>query len=112
MIRASTRCATRWSARERALHPGLLRPDKRSIGNAVQVFFRDGSSTRRIEIEFPIGHRTRRAEGIPLLVRKFETSVKGRLTERQFAALKSLSTDQQKLEATPVDEFMALLVSG
>jgi 2-methylcitrate dehydratase len=87
-------------------------PDKRYIGNAVQVFFRDGSSTRRIEIEFPIGHRTRRAEGIPLLVRKFETSVKGRLTERQFAALKSLSTDQQKLEATPVDEFMALLVSG
>jgi 2-methylcitrate dehydratase len=87
-------------------------PAKRYIGNAMQVIFKDGSSTDRVEVEYPIGHRKRRAEGIPALVRKFEQSLKGKLSERQFKALKSLSTDQQRLEATPVDEFMALLVDG
>lgn len=84
---------------------------KRYIGNAVQVIFRDGSSTERIEVEFPVGHRKRRAEGIPLLVRKFESSLKGKLTDSQFKALKSLCADQEKLEATPVDDFVALLVT-
>jgi 2-methylcitrate dehydratase len=84
---------------------------KRYIGNAVQVFFKDGSSTARIEVEFPIGHRRRRAEGIPVLVRKFESSLKGKLEDRQFTVLRSLCADQQKLESTPVDEFVALLVS-
>lgn len=85
-------------------------PAKRYIGNAVQVIFRNGSSTERIEVQYPMGHRKRRAEGIPALVRKFEQSLRGKLAERQFKALKSVCTDQQKLEATPVDEFMALLV--
>jgi 2-methylcitrate dehydratase len=85
-------------------------PDKRYIGNAVQVVFKDGSSTERIEVEYPIGHRKRRAEGIPVLVRKFESSLKGKLGERQFHVLRSLCADQQKLEAMPMDEFMALLV--
>jgi 2-methylcitrate dehydratase len=84
--------------------------DKRYIGNAVQVFFRDGSSTERVEVEFPIGHRKRRAEGIPVLVRKFENSLKDKLAERQFKVLKSLCADQERLEQTPVDEFVALLV--
>ena len=83
---------------------------KRSIGNAVQVFFNDGSSTERVEVAYPIGHRKRRAEGIPLLVRKFEHSLKGKLSERQFTVLTSLCADQQRLEETPVDEFVALLV--
>lgn len=87
-------------------------PAKRYIGNAVQVFFKDGSDTERVEVEVPVGHRKRRAEGIPLLVRKFESSLKGMLSERQFRALKSLCSDQQKLEAAPVDEFMAQLVSA
>lgn len=87
-------------------------PDKRHIGNAVQVVFKNGSSTDRVECEFPIGHRKRRAEGIPLLLRKFESSLKPRLAERQFKALKSLCSDQQKLEQTPVDDFVALLVSA
>jgi len=85
--------------------------EKRSIGNAVQVFFNDGSSTERVEVEYPIGHRKRRAEGIPLLVRKFEHSLKGKLSERQFTMLTSLCADQQRLEETQVDEFVALLVS-
>ncbi|HRP87708.1 MAG TPA: 2-methylcitrate dehydratase, partial [Gammaproteobacteria bacterium] len=86
-------------------------PAKRYIGNAVQVFFRNGSSTERIEAEVPVGHRKRRAEGIPLLVRKFENSLKGKLTDAQFKGLKSLCADQEKLEATPVDDFVALLVA-
>jgi 2-methylcitrate dehydratase len=87
-------------------------PDKRYIGNAVQVFFKDGTDTARVEVEFPIGHRKRRAEGIPVLIRKFENSLKGKLAERQFKGLKALCSDQQKLEETPVDEFVALMVSG
>ena len=50
-------------------------PDKRSIGNAMQVFFKDGTHTERVQVDFPIGHRKRRAEGIPVLVSKFEASV-------------------------------------
>jgi 2-methylcitrate dehydratase len=54
-------------------------PDKRYIGNAVQVFFKDGSSTDRVEVHFPIGHRERRAEGIPVLKQKFVDSVSPKL---------------------------------
>jgi 2-methylcitrate dehydratase len=86
-------------------------PEKRYIGNAIQVFFKDGSDTDRIEVEYPIGHRRRRAEGIPILLRKFESSLKGKLAERQYKVLRSLCADQQRLEGTPVDEFVALLVS-
>jgi 2-methylcitrate dehydratase len=85
-------------------------PEKRYIGNAVQVFFKDGSATARVEVEFPIGHRKRREEGIPVLVQKFENSLKGKLSEQQFDRLKALCADQATLEATPVDQFMALLV--
>jgi len=83
---------------------------KRYIGNAVQVFFRDGSSTPRIAIEFPIGHRKRRAQGIPLLVKKFENAIAGRLPHKQCAAIKVVCDDHKKLEATPVTGFMKLWI--
>ena len=86
-------------------------PEKRYIGNAVQVFFKDGSSTDRIAVDFPIGHRERRAEGIPVLQQKFVDSVKPKLTARQWDALSELCADHDKLAATPVDDFMALLVA-
>ena len=86
--------------------------EKRYIGNAVQVFFEDGSATERVEVEYPIGHHRRRAEGIPVLLRKFEHSLKGKLPERNFKVLQSLCADQHQLEQTPVDEFVALLVAG
>jgi 2-methylcitrate dehydratase len=85
---------------------------KRYIGNAVQVFFADGSATDRVEVEFPIGHRRRREEGIPVLVTKFRDSLRGKLTDGQFEALVELCADQDRLEQTPVHEFMALLVSA
>ena len=86
-------------------------PEKRYIGNAVQIFFNDGSSTERIDIDFPIGHRERRAEGIPLLKQKFVDSVAPKLADRQWAKLESLCADRDRLAATKVDDFMALLVA-
>src|SRR5205814_7470873 len=61
-----------------------IEPDKRSIANAVQVFFSDGSTTDKIEVEYPIGHRRRRKEGIPLLVKKFENNVRTRYPAQQI----------------------------
>jgi 2-methylcitrate dehydratase len=85
-------------------------PAKRYIGNAVQVFFNDGTSTERVEVPFPIGHRERRAEGIPVLKEKFSQSVAPKLNATQWARLDELCADQEKLVATAVDDFMALLV--
>ena len=84
--------------------------EKRYIGNAVQVFFKDGSSTDNIEVHFPIGHRKRREEGIPVLKQKFESSVSGKLRAGQWDKLNVLCADHAALGATPVDDFMALLV--
>ena len=86
-------------------------PQKRYIGNAIQVFFRDGSSTERVAVDFPIGHRQRRDEGIPVLKQKFESSVTGKLAAGQWDELKALCADRDRLAATAVDEFMALLVA-
>jgi 2-methylcitrate dehydratase len=86
-------------------------PELRYIGNAVQVFFKDGSSTDRIEVHFPIGHRERREEGIPVLKQKFVDSVSPKLAAKQWAELNVLCSDQEKLAATAVDDFMALLVA-
>jgi 2-methylcitrate dehydratase len=86
-------------------------PDLRYIGNAVQVFFRDGSSTDRIEVHFPIGHRERREEGIPILKKKFVDSVSPKLEQSQWAQLDALCQDRDELGAKPVDDFMALLVA-
>jgi 2-methylcitrate dehydratase len=83
-------------------------PAKRFIGNAIQVFFKGGTKTERVEVEFPIGHRKRRAEGIPVLVNKFEKAVAGKLSARQCSAINALCGDQKKLEVASVTDFMAL----
>jgi 2-methylcitrate dehydratase len=85
-------------------------PGKRYIGNAIQVFFKDGGSTPRIQVDYPIGHRKRRAEGYPLLVRKFESSVAALFPERQCRRIKMLFADAARLDATAVDDFVAHLV--
>jgi 2-methylcitrate dehydratase len=86
-----------------------LDPEKRSIGNAIQVFFRDGSVTERVAIEYPVGHRRRRKEGVPLLLAKFEQALRGGLPARQADELLALCADRARLEATPVRAFMELL---
>ena len=72
-----------------------LEADKRSIGNAVQVFFKDGSATDKVAIDYPLGHRRRRAEGIPLLVKKFQENVATRLPGR-VESLLTLCQDRAK----------------
>ena len=86
-------------------------PELRYIGNAIQVFFKDGSSTDRIAVDFPIGHRERRAEGIPVLKQKFVNSVSPKLAKGQWAELDAICADREKLANTDVDDFMALLVA-
>ena len=83
-------------------------PDKRSIANAIQIYFKDGSKTEKVEIEYPIGHRRRRAEGIPVLVKKVEDALKGYYTPAQAQKIIDLFTDQKKLEAMKVTEFMGV----
>jgi 2-methylcitrate dehydratase len=85
--------------------------DKRYIGNALQVFFRDGSATPRIEVDVPIGHRRRRAEGRPLLVQKFEAAVAAHFSPKQSLLIQALFANPAKLDATSVNEFMSSLVT-
>ena len=85
-------------------------PAKRYIGNALQVFFNDGSSSDRVEVNVPIGHRERREEGIPVLKQKFADSVAPKLNKKQWAELDVLCADRERLAQTAVDDFMALLV--
>lgn len=87
-------------------------PEKRYIGNAVQVFFTDGTSTERIAVDYPIGHRKRRAEGMPVLVKKFEASVAAHFSPKQTESIKALFADRAKLEKMPVQEFVAALVKN
>ncbi len=84
--------------------------DRRFIGNAIQVFFRDGSSTARVQLDCPIGHRRRRAEGYPELVKKFESSLAEVYPAKQRNLIEALFRDPAKLDATPVDDFVAHLV--
>jgi 2-methylcitrate dehydratase len=83
-----------------------LDPDKRSIGNSVQVFFRDGTGTKRVSIDYPVGHRRRRAEGIPLLRHKFREALSTRFPEDRSRHMYDLCLDAARLAATPVDQFM------
>ena len=80
------------------------------IGNSVQVFFKDGTSTPQVVVEYPLGHRSRRAEGLPLLVRKFQDALATCYPRAQAEAIFELCQEPKKLEATPVNEFLDLLV--
>jgi 2-methylcitrate dehydratase len=88
-----------------------LDPEKRSIANAVQVFFKDGSSTEKAAVEYPIGHRRRRSEGIPLLIKKFEANLASRLAPPQRQAILELCLDADRLRFTPVDQFTDMFVA-
>jgi 2-methylcitrate dehydratase len=87
-----------------------LDPQKRSIANALQVFFRDGSATERVEIAYPLGHRRRRAEALPLLLQKCRDNLATRLPAERATALIELCLDRERLSTMPVNQFMELLV--
>ena len=83
-------------------------PDKRYIGNAVQVFFKDGSSTERVCVDYPIGHRKRRAEGIPLLLKKFDAAMRGHLPAHKARVVLEQVADPAAFDSMPVQRFMEL----
>jgi len=87
-----------------------LDPKKRSIANQLQVFFKDGTATRKVAVEYPVGHRRRRREGIPLLEAKFRTNLARRFPAERQSAILELCRDSKRLEATPVDKFVDLFV--
>ena len=86
--------------------------DKRAIGNSVQVFFSDGSSTDKIAIDYPVGHRRRREEGIPLLKEKFERAVAGHFAARQGSEILRACQDMETLAKMPVPDFTRLWSLG
>lgn len=81
-------------------------PEKRYIGNSVQVFFKDGSRTQKVSIDYPIGHRKRRGEGIPVLLKKFEAAVRSQLPSHQVKAILNATADPVKLDAMPIQQFL------
>ncbi|WP_374019117.1 bifunctional 2-methylcitrate dehydratase/aconitate hydratase [Paenibacillus thiaminolyticus] len=83
-----------------------LDPDKRSIANAIQVMFKDGSKTDNVAVEYPIGHRRRRAEGIPVLEKKFKNNLATRFPAKQVADILELCENQERLEAMAVQVFV------
>lgn len=85
-------------------------PEFRSIANAIQVFFKDGTSTTKIEVEYPIGHRRRRTEGIPLLIEKFKANLATRFVSTRIDTILNLTQEQARLETTAVHEFVDLFV--
>ena len=87
-----------------------LDPGKRSIGNSVQAFFSDGSSTEKVSIEYPIGHPRRRAEGEPPLLAKFERNLRSRIGPKNADRIFSLLGDQAAAEATAAHDLFDLLV--
>ena len=89
-----------------------LDPEKRSIANALQLFFKDGSCTEKVAVEYPLGHRRRRVEAIPLLIKKFEANLASRLAPARRKQIVDLCLDSESLQSTPVDEFMGLFVVG
>ncbi|RYL94357.1 bifunctional 2-methylcitrate dehydratase/aconitate hydratase [Sporolactobacillus sp. THM7-4] len=85
-----------------------LDPEKRSIASSVQIFFKNGTKTQRVAVEYPIGHRKRRKEAIPLIIEKFRNNLLSRFPARKAEEIIELCSDPDRLEATPVDEWMDL----
>ena len=88
-----------------------LEADKRSIANAIIIHFKDGTSTQRVEVEYPIGHRRRREQGIPLLIEKFERNLRTQFSKDRSKEILELCANQKVLESTSVTDFMELMIA-
>jgi len=87
-----------------------LDPSKRSIANALQIFYHDGTHSEKITVEYPIGHRRRRTEGIPELIKKFSKNLNREFDPEHAAKILNLNLDYEKLAATPVHKYVDLFV--
>ena len=96
-------------AEDRQFSKDYLDPSKRSIANGITIEFNDGSRAREVVVEYPIGHRRRRSEGMPLLVAKFKTNLARRFAVKQQQAILDVALDPQKLDAMPVNEFVDMM---
>jgi 2-methylcitrate dehydratase len=85
-------------------------PAKRSIANALTVELTDGTTLEEVAVEYPIGHRRRRADGIPLLIDKFRKNLSRRFPEKQQKAILEVSLDRGRLESMPVHEYVDMYV--
>ncbi|WP_199744179.1 bifunctional 2-methylcitrate dehydratase/aconitate hydratase [Legionella sp. km772] len=85
-------------------------PEKRSIANSIKIIFNDGSESDLITVEYPIGHKRRREEGIPVLLTKFKHNLSTRFSSDKVDKISQVMNDTNSLSAMPVDEFMALWV--
>ena len=83
-------------------------PEKRSIANSIQITFNDGSVSECVQIEYPIGHRRRREEGIPVLLQKFERNLRTRFDETRVRKMMQVMEDDKQFSVLPVSDFMAL----
>jgi 2-methylcitrate dehydratase len=84
-------------------------PAKRTNANSIQVFFKDGTKTPLVQVDYPLGHRKRRKEGIPLLIQKFDTNIARVYAEKQRRVVREVCLDRARVAAMPVNEFMELL---
>ena len=89
-----------------------LDPEKRSIANAIQIFYKDGSISENVAVEYPIGHKRRRAEGIPKLVEKFKTNLARVFDAKRSQTILDISLDQTKLESMAVNDYVDLYWKG
>ncbi len=85
-------------------------PKKRSIANGITVEFKDATRLKEVVVEFPIGHKRRRKEGMPVLVEKFKTNLARRFPAKQQKAILELCQEPRKLAETPVNEFVDMMV--
>jgi 2-methylcitrate dehydratase PrpD len=97
---------TEYERYEREYHD----PAKRTNANSIQVFFKDGSKTPLSEVNYPLGHRKRRKEGVPAVMKKFNENTAMVFAPKQKAAIVAACTDAKKLEAMAVNEFVDLLL--
>ena len=95
---------------DRAFSKDYLDPQKRSIANAVQIFFEDGSSTEKITVEYPLGHKRRRQQGIPLLLEKFSHHLHNRFSEHQAGSIYHSCINAESLHLMPVQDFVSLWI--
>jgi 2-methylcitrate dehydratase len=86
-------------------------PDKRSIANGITIEFNDGEKLDEVVVEYPIGHRRRRAEGIPVLIEKFKTNLARSFPVKQQNIILGISLDAQRLNDIPVNEYVDLFIT-
>lgn len=85
-------------------------PDKRYIGNSIEILFKDGTSTGKVSVDYPIGHRNRRGEGVPVLLQKFADALGGHLPSHRVKQILDLTQDTSRFESTPIHRFLDLFV--